>query len=272
MSGTQVPAIETQAVGVAPPATTPGAGARPSPTPSPAPTPAAATPPAGTPPATTEAPKPGAVLAPIENLLAGETKPADPAAADPNALKPADAPAALKAEDYKIPEALATAGYTAEDPTVKAYLTAAAELGVPQEQVSALMEKVAPEITKMLTQPHAAWKDLQKQWTDQVRADPVIGGDNLPATVATFNKGLAMFAAPAGATPDAVSAAIAEVKQALVVTGAGNHPAIIRLFHNAFSRLNEGTPVMGGGGGGAETKSAADILFNGAGNRKAATR
>jgi hypothetical protein len=71
------------------------------------------------------------------------------------------------------------------------------------------------------------WTDTQNTWREEAKALPEIGGDALPATLATINKGLKAV----GAT--------AATFEALKFTGAGNHPEIIRVMHALTKSLVE---------------------------------
>jgi len=215
---------------------------------------------------------PPAVAVPTaDNLLVDPPKPAEGEPAKPAEGEPVkpDAPAAIKPEDYKIPEALVEQGFTVDDPTVKGYLTKAAELGLPQEQVAALMETVAPAIREQALAPYQAWKTLQDQWSAEIKADPELGGAKLGETVAKIRQGITAFATKPGATAEQVAAEVAKVDEALRITGAGNNPTFVRLLHHAFSRLTEGNHVAGSPPGGGQKRSPAEVLFNHADNRKA---
>ena len=186
----------------------------------------------------------------------------EPSAADP-AATPAAEPVALKPEDYTLPEGIDKLGISREDPMVAGYLTKAAELGLPQDKVAALLETVAPELQAQLMKPYQAFVDLQKTWADEIKADPVFGGAKLPETVTSIRNVLKTMVATPGMTPDAVNAEMAKLDDALRITGAGNNPAVFRVLANMASRLAEGNPVAGNPGGNAGAQlSPAQKLFN----------
>lgn len=87
-------------------------------------------------------------------------------------------------------------------------------------------------------QGSAAWETTQTQWQDQAKADTEIGGDKLPAVLATVSKAIERFGSP-------------ELREAMDLTGAGNHPAVIKFLYNMAKQFNEGTPVSGAAAGGA---------------------
>jgi len=81
----------------------------------------------------------------------------------------------------------------------------------------------------------AAWTDTTTKWVSEIKADQKIGGDKLPATVATISKAI-----------DSLGAEGAQAfRQALDITGAGNHPAVVRALHAFATLLTEGKHVTG---------------------------
>ncbi len=93
------------------------------------------------------------------------------------------------------------------------------------------------------------WNGTQTTWQDEARALPNIGGDHMDKTLATIKKGLETV----GATKDTFAA--------MDLTGAGNHPEIIRVLHALTVNLGEGGPVRG-----SQTqvpRTQADKMFGG---------
>lgn len=77
------------------------------------------------------------------------------------------------------------------------------------------------------------WNDTQKEWQTAATALPEIGGAALPETLATIKKGLTA----AGADKATF--------EALNLTGAGNHPALIKVLHSLTKGYAETPPVTG---------------------------
>jgi hypothetical protein len=77
------------------------------------------------------------------------------------------------------------------------------------------------------------WNDTQKEWQTEANALPDIGGAAMPQTLATIKKGLDTMGA------DKATYA------ALDLTGAGNHPAIVKILHALTKGLSETPPVPG---------------------------
>jgi DNA-directed RNA polymerase subunit F len=97
-------------------------------------------------------------------------------------------------------------------------------------------QKLLDYYHKAMTNSFSAFHgELQKEsntWADQVKKDPEIGGAKLETTVGTIGKALDEFGAPG-------------VREALRVTRAGNHPAIVKTIFNMAQALSEGTHVQG---------------------------
>jgi len=79
----------------------------------------------------------------------------------------------------------------------------------------------------------STWDDAQKEWQTAAAALPVIGGAALPQTLATIKKGLT------------AAGADASTFEALSLTGAGNHPAMIKILHSLTKSYAETPPVAG---------------------------
>ncbi len=157
------------------------------------------------------------------------------------------APEPMKPEDYKLelPE-----GITADDPLLTAFLEGAAKGGMDNESVQAVVSALGPKLAEQLQAPVKAWTTLNETWQAEVKADPVIGGANLPATIKTVADAISLVS-----TPEEAQAA----REALTMTGAGNNPAIVRLMHRMASRLVEKGAVQGNSP--AESRSAAAVLY-----------
>lgn len=161
--------------------------------------------------------------------------------------KDTPAPEPMKPEDYKLdlPE-----GIAADDPLLTAFLEGAAKGGMDNESVQAVVSSLGPKLAEQMAAPMKAWTSLNEQWQAEVKADPVIGGANLPTTIKTVQDAMNLVG-----TPEEVAAC----REALTMTGAGNNPAIVRLMHRMASRLVEKGAVQGNSP--AESRSPAAVLY-----------
>ena len=95
-----------------------------------------------------------------------------------------------------------------------------------------------------------AWNTVNKKWSDTTLADKEIGGAKWESTKSTISKAIDSLGPELAAS----------VREALDVTGAGNHPAITKAFHAFASKLTEGGHV-GGSPPGNGPKSVKDAFY-----------
>jgi len=132
----------------------------------------------------------------------------------------------LTAEDITIPE-----GLEVNDEARDAALAIInnRELS-PKEQLQELVNlqgKMAKEASESISE---TWATTQKTWQDEVKADPTIGGDKLPATLAAVNKLVTEYGDD-------------KLVEAFALTGAGNHVSVIKFLNTLAGKLLEGGPV-----------------------------
>lgn len=100
----------------------------------------------------------------------------------------------------------------------------------PKEQLQGLIDlqvKLANEASEGISK---TWEDTQKAWQDEVKADPTIGGDKLPTTLAAVNKLVTEYGDD-------------KLVEAFALTGAGNNVHVIRFLNNVAGKLLEGGVV-----------------------------
>lgn len=162
-----------------------------------------------------------------------ENKPADKPADDPKAddKKAGGEGAADKSKDaegdkekkgapekyeFKVPE-----GVQLDETLVGEFTPIAKELNLDNAQAQKLVDLYTKTRAADTQKLYDAWAQTHEKWVGEAKADKEIGGANFDANVAIAKK--AMNAAQLGG-----GAALVE---ALNVTGAGNHPEIIRFFY-----------------------------------------
>lgn len=142
-------------------------------------------------------------------------------------VEPAAKAEPLTAEAITIPE-----GFQVDEASRGKFLEIANELGLSKDGANKLVGLQA-ELAKQASEAGSKlWEDMQKQWQDQVRADPEIGGTKLDENLSHIAKLLQTHGND-------------EVRQAFDVTGAGNHPAVIKFLVKLGKELGEGSPVSG---------------------------
>lgn len=154
-------------------------------------------------------------------------------AAKPEAeAKPAETPEAKPApvyEPFTLPE-----GVTAAPEQMAAYTETLGKFGVSQEAGQALIDMHAKAVqdltTNSLAEQHRVFGEMRRDWRDRIKGDPELGGaghDTAKGAVARMRDLL---------VPEKHRA---EFNEFLSVTGAGDHPALWRLLHNAARMFDE---------------------------------
>jgi hypothetical protein len=123
----------------------------------------------------------------------------------------------------------------------------------PQERAQAFLDLHHSLVQQTMQQTAEAyaeqWEQTQADWQRQVQELPGIGGDNLDASLGQIAKVLDRYGDQ-------------EAREALNVTGAGNHPALVRLFHAIAKDLNEKPPVRGAPATGSPQDRASRMFGN----------
>ena len=159
-----------------------------------------------------------------------------------------ETPEPITAETLTLPESIA-----ADDPALGEFLGLMnnGEL-TPSERAQQLIDLQTSSSEAMLTaleqEQQSAWDSMQDDWKAQAKALPELGGENLGRTLSDIQTGLRS----AGVEQ--------EFFQALNLTGAGNHPAVIKALHILTKGFTEQPPVSGAPAG-AAGKSLAERMF-----------
>lgn len=185
--------------------------------------------------AATEAPTEGTqpALTPAENLLADKVEPAEgekkdgekPEGEKPEGEKEGDKEPAKY--EFKLPDGI-------EIPAEKLAEVSAVlgEAKVSPETAQKLMDLHAGALKDAIEAPFNAWKSQQEAWQKEVKADPEIGGANFDKMRVATSKLIDQIGGE-------------KLREALIFTGAGNHPAIVKAFWQMSQKLTEGGMVTG---------------------------
>ena len=165
-----------------------------------------------------------------ESLLDGEAGEATPVAPE-------------SYEDFAIPE-----GFETDDDSVKQFSSMAKELDLSQDQAQKLLNKQAELSADMKAQNETARVQREQAWVDELKADAVIGGKNLPETVERANRTLRNLGTP-------------ELISLIKDNGYGNNPAVVKFMANIDKRLGEDSMVEGKGTT-ILNKTAAQIMYD----------
>jgi hypothetical protein len=110
-------------------------------------------------------------------------------------------------------------------------------LNLSQTQGQQLVDYYAAKSREASEAPYKLWEETRERWINEAKADGEIG-QKLPQVRAAVTKMLD------GLNDRKLTDAF---KEAMDVTGAGNHPAFIKTFFRLAQRLTEGQHVSGVG-------------------------
>jgi hypothetical protein len=169
----------------------------------------------------------------------GEEKPED---------KKPEPKAPAEYAEFAIPE-----GTTLDEQTATEFKGLAKELDLTQEQAQKLLDFGGGKLRAQIEAPYKVWNEMQAKWQAEVKADPEIGGTKYEQSI----KDAAQVFVPGESNPFVKSEAEAKsLREALNTTGAGNNPAIVKLFVKMGTLLNEPGSLRGG-----PVKDSADTLL-----------
>jgi hypothetical protein len=202
----------------------------------------------GTPPAT-DADKKAAAEAAAK-------KEAEDKAKDPNKDKAKKDGAPEKYEPFKMPE-----GIKVDEAALGKFTPIAQELGLTQEGAQKLMDLWVEARTNDIKGSNETWSKMRSEWRDKAKADPVFGGAKFDESVGFAKKAIDALSqvedGKGGATTDP------GLREALEITGSGDHPAIVRAFATIGKLLSEDKIVFKGAGAPntPASKPAADRMY-----------
>jgi len=206
----------------------------PEPTPSPTPTPGPDTginPPApliGDPPAPEPKLGPDGKPLPPEPKLGPDGKPIEE--------KP-EPKAPEEYTEFTIPE-----GTTLDEQTATEFKGLAKELDLTQEQAQKVLDFGGGKLRAQIEAPYKLWAETQAKWQAEVKADPDIGGTKFEQSI----KDAAQIFVPGDSNPFVKDEAEAKsLRDALNMTGAGNNPAMVKLFVRIGQLLSEPGSLTG---------------------------
>lgn len=102
----------------------------------------------------------------------------------------------------------------------------------PAEQAQKLVDLQARLARDASETGSKAWEEIQTDWVSKVKADPDIGGANFENTMTSIGKLVTHYGDQ-------------ELRDAMNLTGAGNHPAMVKFLAKVAKDFNEGTPISG---------------------------
>ncbi|HEX9446800.1 MAG TPA: hypothetical protein VF920_02435 [Dongiaceae bacterium] len=119
--------------------------------------------------------------------------------------------------------------------------------GLSQERAQSYVDLYAAKLKEAVESPYQLWAETQRDWQEQVKNDREIGGARLSANLGIAAKAVDRFGGDA-------------LRQALNLSGAGNHPEVIRAFIRIGKAISEDALVLGRSVA-HESRSRADRLY-----------
>lgn len=191
---------------------------------------------------------------------AGNDKPADkPAAGSEAGAKPAEGEgASKKPEDgktdkgkegapekyeFKLPE-----GAQVDEALLGKFTPLAKELNLSQEGAQKLVDLYAEAQGQAMKTVTGHWDNLNKEWQGKVNSDKEYGGADLDKNVAIAKLAIDKFGTP-------------ELKDALNLTGVGNHPEVVRFFYRVGKAISDDKFDTGNGKTNSAPEDKAKLLF-----------
>lgn len=149
---------------------------------------------------------------------------------DGKPIAPAGAPE--KYADFKLPD-----GYELPDDLKTDITGMFKNWNLTQDQAQQAIDFYIQHTKEAMDAPYNMYLETRKTWRDEIASDPDIGPKQA-AVKTEIGRAIQSLGNPQ---------MIADFKQALDITGIGDHPAFVRAFYAFAQRLNEGSPVSGRG-------------------------
>lgn len=200
----------------------------------------------------------------LEETEKPEEKP--PEEAKPE-VKPEAPEEPFKYEPFKLPE-----GVPVDENRITAFQDIIAPHKLDQDTAQKLVDMHVETMrdfqNALVAKQHSDFAETRRQWVDQIRSDPVLGGPGHLTALRTAARMRDLLVSEEHR---------AEFADFMRVTGAGDHPAMMRLLHNAARFLDEpappptpARPVPDRGGNGPVNRQA--VLYDHPTSRRVAGR
>lgn len=149
----------------------------------------------------------------------------------------------LTYSDFTLPE-----GVEVDSETLSEARTLLGEMKLPQEQAQRLVDFYAGKIRQFGASQAESWVKLNEKWVGDFKADKEIGGERIQETVTAATRAMERFGTPG-------------LREALMMTGAGNHPEVIRFVARVGRATTEDRFVVATGASAGGARSAAEVLY-----------
>lgn len=180
-------------------------------------------------------PVPGATTTPTTEPTPSTTTTAAPETTEAKSLlNEAVAPESVPESysEWKVPE-----GWTLDEKVSTDVNTLFKEIGLSQSNGQRLVDFYIKQAQDAADAPYKMYEKMRGEWRNEVANDPDIGSrlDHVKQTISKALNGLG--------DPKLTQS----FREAMDLTGAGDHPAFIRAFYRMAQRLTEQSHVVGNG-------------------------
>lgn len=138
-------------------------------------------------------------------------------------------------------------GVEVNEEHLNAFTSEVKELGLDNTQAQKLMDLHFKFHQETLTAQQDAWAEINENWVKEAKEDKEIGGKKFDTTVDQAKQAINKFGSD-------------KFKEALNLTGLGNHPEMIRFLSNVAKGFGEDKMVTGDASN-SGPRDPADILF-----------
>lgn len=133
--------------------------------------------------------------------------------------------------EFKLPE-----GMELQEESAKQIDGMFREMGLSNEHGQKLVDFYVEKLNEAIEAPSKFYADMRKGWVNELKADKDIGG-KLPEVKVGIGRMLNSLGD---------KALVKSFNEAMDLTGAGDHPAFVKLFNKIAERLTEGGHVRSG--------------------------
>jgi len=170
--------------------------------------------------------KPAAEAKPEGDPAGGDKKPEGEGAADKskNAEGDKEKKGAPEKYEFKAPD-----GVQLDEALVGEFTPIAKELNLDNAQAQKLVDLYTKTRAADTQKLYDAWAQTHEKWSGEAKADKEIGGANFEANVAIAKKAINEPSLGGGKA----------LVEALNLTGAGNHPEVIRFFYRVGKLMSD---------------------------------
>lgn len=157
----------------------------------------------------------------------------DPSTVDPAAPADPAADPSANAEPIEYTDFIVPEGIELDSEVLDEFKPFAQELKLDQDGAQKLVDMGSKLATKIHQAGIDNWQKQKDGWAEQSRADKEIGGKDFDANLGVAKAAIEAFGSP-------------ELQNILDVSGLGNHPEVVRVFHKIGKAISSDAGIIKG--------------------------